>query len=79
MAHTPSTTRIGGFYSQALSKIERGFGRDLDDARAMVDRGLVEPDQLVRFARENAVELERFPAVDRETFLAAVERFVNEA
>ncbi|MGH2841022.1 MAG: DUF6036 family nucleotidyltransferase, partial [Solirubrobacteraceae bacterium] len=30
-------------YSQALSKVERGFTHDLDDARAMIDSGLVEP------------------------------------
>ena len=29
-------------YSQALSKLERGFAHDLDDVDAMLDRGLVE-------------------------------------
>ena len=33
-------------YSQALSKIERGFVHDLADVEAMLDRGLVERDRL---------------------------------
>ncbi len=34
------------FYSQALSKIERGFQQDLDDVQKMIDSGLVEPARL---------------------------------
>ncbi len=30
-------------YSQALSKIERGFSQDLDDVGRMIEHGLVEP------------------------------------
>ena len=65
------------FYSQALSKIERGFSQDLDDVREMVRRGLVDPEKLVRFAREILPELPRYPAVDERSFLDAVEKFVR--
>ncbi len=30
-------------YSQALSKLERGFDQDLEDVRAMRERGLIDP------------------------------------
>lgn len=35
-------------YSAALSKIERGLGRDLDDARKLLAEGIIEPVELRR-------------------------------
>ena len=35
------------FYSQALSKIERGFSQDLDDVQRMLESGLVERGRLL--------------------------------
>ena len=64
------------FYSQALSKIERGFSRDLGDACEMVRRKLVDPPELTRFAREIVPDLIRYPAIDPESFLRAVDGFV---
>lgn len=51
-------------YSQALSKIERGFDLDLADVRSMLDSGLVEPKRLLALFEEIEPELFRFPAVD---------------
>lgn len=49
-ARSPFITHIGrityrhyDFGAQALAKIERGHGRDLDDVRAMEERGLITP------------------------------------
>ena len=52
--------------SQALSKIERGHRRDLVDAREMIQRGLVRPDELRRLLRAVTPELVRFPAIDAD-------------
>jgi hypothetical protein len=52
------------FYSQALSKIERGFAQDLDDVRQMLDRGLVEPDRLRELYDAVEPSLYRYPAID---------------
>ena len=51
-------------YSQALSKIERGFDLDLADVRSMLASGLVEPKRLLALFEEIEAELFRFPAVD---------------
>jgi hypothetical protein len=51
-------------YSQALSKIERGFEQDLDDVRAMIAGGLVEPSRLRALYEKIAPELYRYPAID---------------
>lgn len=51
-------------YSQALSKLERGFDLDLRDVASMVDSGLVEPRRLLELFEGIEGELFRFPAVD---------------
>lgn len=55
-------------YSQALSKIERGFELDLADARAMIDRGLVEPARLLELFAQIEAHLYRYPAIDPVAF-----------
>jgi hypothetical protein len=60
-------------YSQALSKLERGFELDLDDVGKMVDTGLVEPGRLLELFGGIEDELFRFPAVDPASLRAAVE------
>jgi hypothetical protein len=62
------------YYSQALSKIERGFDLDLEDARAMIERGLVEPDRLRELFGRIEGELYRFPAIDAAGLGEKVER-----
>jgi len=65
------------FYSQALSKIERGFSRDIGDVREMVRRNLVDPTELGRYARAIEPELIRYPAIDPDSFYRAVGSFVR--
>jgi hypothetical protein len=60
-------------YSQALSKIERGFGQDLDDVRMMIDRGLVERVRLQELYETIEPELYRYPAIDPPTFRKKVD------
>ncbi len=64
-------------YSQALSKIERGFDLDLDDARAMIESGLVEPDRLRELFARIEGELYRFPAVDPAGLRGKLERALS--
>lgn len=56
------------FYSQALSKIERGFEQDLADVRSMLAGGLVEPTVLRALYEEIEPELYRYPAIDPAAF-----------
>ena len=60
-------------YSQALSKLERGFELDLKDVNAMVESGLVEPSRLLELFEGIEPELYRFPAVDPSNLRKAVE------
>ena len=61
------------FYSQALSKIERGFGQDLDDVGKMIDSGLVVPARLRELYGTIEPELYRYPAIDPAAFRRKVE------
>jgi hypothetical protein len=56
------------FYSQALSKIERGFERDLADVRAMIAGGFVEPLLLRELYEAIEPELYRYPAIEPPVF-----------
>lgn len=67
------------FYAQALSKLERGHAKDLDDVAAMRREGLVDPEQLLTLLIRIEPELYRYPAVDAPTFRRAVEQFVQSA
>lgn len=60
-------------YSQALSKLQRGFELDLADVRSMVDSGQVEPAKLRELFEAVEPELFRFPAVDPAGLRSAVE------
>jgi hypothetical protein len=55
-------------YSQALSKIERGFDQDLDDIHKMMASGLVEPARLRELYKAIEPELYRYPAIDPSVF-----------
>jgi hypothetical protein len=61
------------FYSQALSKIERGFSQDLSDVERMIERGLVEPERLHELYEAIEPELYRYPAIDPAAFRRKVE------
>lgn len=59
--------------AQALSKLERGQGRDLADVRALVEHGLVEAAALRAAFEQIAPDLYRFPAIDEAAFRSRVE------
>ncbi len=65
------------FYAQALSKLERGHGKDLLDAGHMANEGLVEAQELLRLFTAIEPELYRYPAIDPASFRASVETFVR--
>lgn len=60
-------------YSQALSKLERGFELDLEDVRNMIQKGGLEPSRLLELFEAVEPQLYRFPAVDPAALKAAVE------
>jgi hypothetical protein len=66
-------------YSQALAKLERAHAQDVEDVRALVGTGLVEPESLLRFLGDVEPELYRYPAVDPSSFRRRVEAFASEA
>jgi hypothetical protein len=65
------------FYSQALSKIERGFSQDLDDVRRMVASGLVQPARLRELYQLIEPQMFRYPAIDPSVFRRKVEAVVG--
>lgn len=64
-------------YSQALSKIERGFAQDLEDVEAMFLDGLVDRDRLGELFGEIEPALFRYPAIDARSFRRKVERVLS--
>jgi Nucleotidyltransferase of unknown function (DUF6036) len=64
-------------YSQALSKLERGFELDLEDVQSMVGSGEIEPDKLLELYTAIESELFRFPAVDPAKLRSSVESLVT--
>lgn len=66
-------------YSQLLSKVVRGFRRDLLDAKSFVDSGMVDISSfrdLVSKIPDAAYA--RYPALSREAVLEAVDAFLEE-
>ena len=64
-------------YSQALSKLQRGHAKDLDDVEQMHRAGRIETGQLLAFFEVIEAELYRFPAIDPGAFRRRVEGFVT--
>lgn len=61
-------------YSQALSKVERGFELDLEDVGELLARGLVDGERLRELHGAIEEELFRFPAVDPTSLREKLER-----
>ena len=61
------------FYSQALSKLQRGHTKDLEDVREMIARGLVEPRKAMELFGAIEGQLYRFPSIDPASFRRRVE------
>ena len=81
---SPSVTREGlltfkhfDLYSQALAKLERGHTQDVEDARVMLERGLVDAGRLRSVFEEIELQLYRFPAIDPADFRRSVEDFLG--
>ena len=64
-------------YSQAMSKLERGFDLDLEDVRSMVGTGLIEPKRMLELFEAIESELFRFPAIDPASLRTSVERLAT--
>lgn len=63
------------FYAQALSKLERGHGKDLRDVDDMVRTGRVHTDEMLRLFQEIEPQFHKYPAIDPPTFRQVVEEF----
>jgi hypothetical protein len=65
------------FYSQALSKIERGFDQDLDDVKAMISSGLVKPARLGALYEQVEPNIYRYPAIDPAVLREKIEAIAS--
>jgi hypothetical protein len=65
------------FYSQALSKLERGHTKDYLDVTEMLRRALIVPADLLAHAEAIRPEIRRYPAVDEESFILRVKEFLG--
>lgn len=64
-------------YAQLLSKIVRGFRRDLEDAENFLASGMVDAQRFRSLVREiPATEYSKYPALSRQAVLEAVEDFL---
>ena len=61
-------------YAQALAKIQRGHAQDLADVRELLDRRLVEREQLLQLFASIEPRLYRYPAIDPVAFRRGVEQ-----
>lgn len=64
------------FRAQALSKLARGYDRDLADVRAMLARGLVSKEDLAAALEAMRPGLPRYPTLDAAAFERRVEEFL---
>lgn len=64
-------------HAQALAKIERGHELDVTDVHEMFQRDLVTPAQLLKFFKEIAPQLYRYPAIDPAAFRKALHEAVT--
>jgi hypothetical protein len=61
------------FYAQALSKLQRGHAKDLEDVRRMLAEGLIEAREAVELFEAIEKDLYRFPAIDPASFRRRVD------
>lgn len=62
---------------QALSKLERGHDKDINDVRNLVGSGHVTIEELRRKFAEIEPRLIRYPAVDVQKFRGNLEKFLK--
>lgn len=63
------------FYTQCLSKLERGHRKDRADVESMLRDGLVDADRLRALFAQVEDSLYRYPAIDAAALRRAVESF----
>lgn len=64
------------FFSQALSKIERGHDKDLKDVNEMFKAELIVPSKLLSLFTEIEPLLYRYPAISPQKFAESVHSIV---
>jgi len=67
------------YYAQALSKLERGYEKDILDVQSMLAAERIETGEILRLFNQIEPDLFRYPAIDPPTFRRAVEEFVEAA
>jgi hypothetical protein len=65
------------FTAQALSKLSRGFDRDLKDVQAMYEQKLFSLRELQDCFEAIAPELIRFPSLNPDVLRSRVENFID--
>jgi hypothetical protein len=65
------------FTAQALSKISRGYNRDIDDVQAMYEQKLFSLEELWDCFEVIAPELIRFPSLDSDRLRNRIEQFIE--
>ena len=65
------------FTAQALSKLSRGFDRDIRDVEAMYDRKLFSLTKLIDCFEAIAPEIIRFPSLNADALRSRVENFID--
>ena len=65
------------FTAQALSKLSRGFDRDINDVQAMYEQRLFSCIELRDCFEAIAPELIRFPSLDPDVLLSRVKNFIE--
>lgn len=64
------------FYSQCMTRLERGYDEDFAEAQRMVDHGFVDPQRLCELFDAIEPRLIRYPVIHPPAFRAAVEAFI---
>lgn len=67
------------FTAQALSKLSRGYDRDIDDVRAMYKQGLFSLEDFRDCFEAIEPELIRFPSLNPEILKGKVNAFIEQA
>ncbi|HBB33014.1 MAG TPA: hypothetical protein DDZ80_31385 [Cyanobacteria bacterium UBA8803] len=65
------------FTAQALSKLSRGFERDLNDVQAMYEQKLFSLEELQDCFEAIAPELIRFPSLNPDIIRSRIENFIK--
>ncbi len=65
------------FYGQALSKIERGHERDLNDVVAMLKLELIDKELIWKYFQEIEADLIRYPGINPQAFKDKVKKFLE--